>query len=145
MHAASWKESTKKRRLGSRSCLLWCRLLGSGLLCCGLGSGSLLGCTPLLWCSLGGSGLRGLGLGDTAGLCLPENTCDLLLNSRGGASGGSSGRLAGLAGVRLRLSSSGLLLGGGLLGSSLCGCGLLGGGSLLGGGGGLCLLTDVSN
>ena len=79
------------------------------------------------------------GLGDTAGLCLPENTCDLLLNSRGGASGGSSGRLAGLAGVRLGLSGGGGLLGCGRLGGS----GLLGSRSLLLLSCGLCLLLNV--
>lgn len=100
----------------NRLCLLRCRLLGGSLLLgCGLGCGSL----------------RCFGLGDTSRLCLSEDACDLLLDGRGGASGGSGGRLARLAGVGLGLSGSGSLL---------CGGSLLGSRSLLGGGG-LCLLS----
>jgi hypothetical protein len=113
-----------------RLCLLRCGLLGSGLLRCG----SLLGGSPLLGRDLGCDRLRCLGLGDTSRLCLSENACDLLLDGRGGTGGGSGGRLARLAGVRLGLSSgSGFLCGGLLSGGSLLGRRLLlglGGGSL---------------
>lgn len=140
-HSEKWSaHESQLRRINSegnvrmnRLCLLRCRLLGGSLLRCGLCGGGLLRGSPLLGCGLGSGSLRCLGLGDTSGLCLAKDACDLLLNGRGGASGGSGSGLARLAGVGLRLSSGSSLL---------CGGGLLGRRSLLGSGG-LCLLVNV--
>lgn len=117
-------------------CLLWCGLLGGGLLC-GRG-GLLLGCGLCGLLRLGGC----LSLGDAARLGLSEHARDLLVDSRGisiprlggiglGLRGG--GRLLCRGGLgRRRLLGCGCLLGRrGLGGRLLRGAGLLGGSGLL--------------